>query len=129
MNFDIDFYKQGVVIHFKGYVDGEIMLSAACVIQSDKHFDELLYIVADYTDCTEFSASGSDFDQAIAMTAASSLTNNKFRLARVSTAPDIIAAANRYTELRLNISTPPTFSTLEAAFEWLGVNKFGQINK
>ena len=121
MTFDLDWHKRGLVIHFKGVVDGKTLLSATYAVQNDERFDELLYMVADYTDCSEFSASGIDLDQAIAMTVASSLTNRKFRLARISTNPQVIAAADRYTAMPLNAFTVQTFPTLETAFEWLGV--------
>lgn len=121
MTFDLDWRERGLVIHFKGVVDGKTLLSATYAVQNDERFSELLYMVADYTDCSEFSASGIDLDQAIAMTVASSLTNRKFRLARISTNPQVIAAADRYTAMPLNAFTVQTFPTLETAFEWLGV--------
>lgn len=93
---------------------------AAC-LQGDPRFDELRYIVADYSCCTKFSVTQENLEYVIATSAASALSNNKIRVAIISATPEIVTAADRFITSPLTVFPFRTFQKLEAAYKWLGI--------
>lgn len=119
MPYKINWDKSGVVIHFIGHVNDKELISMAAGLQGDPRFDELRYIVADYSCCTKFSVTPEGLEYVIATSAASALSNNKIRVAIVSATPEIVTAADLFITSPLTLFPVRTFQILEAAYKWL----------
>lgn len=121
MPYKINWDKSGVVIQFTGHVNDKILIAVADGLQGDPRFDELRYIIADYSCCSKFSVTQEELEYVIATSAASALSNNKIRVAIVSAAPEIVTAADRFITSPLTVFPFRTFQILEAAYKWLGI--------
>jgi len=62
-------------IQYHGAVTGEEMISSALRVGGDARFDDLRYIISDWTDCSESNVSVEDVEKLAAFVAAMAKTN------------------------------------------------------
>lgn len=97
MSYRLAWEACGVVLHFSGHVTIRDILNASVDYQKDIRFDELSYVIADYSHIKACNVEPRQIDDVWAIDFGAKLTNGKIRKAIVTTSPDVIALAERYS--------------------------------
>lgn len=124
MPYEISWEKHGCVIHFTGNLNDGVLLSVVADVQGNPLFDNLHYIVADHSCCTQFSVNPDCLEYVIATYAASALSNNRIKVALISASPEIFAGTYRFITSPLTVFQSRIFKTLESANKWLGRQEY-----
>lgn len=123
MSYELIWERKGVVRRFYGDVTIGNLIKASDEVQGDLRFDELRYVISDFTDCTKFVFDGSEVEELAATDGAAAYNNRQIKSAVVVTLPEAVAAARYYEKSPLNAYPTRIFSTLEDARAWLGMPK------
>jgi hypothetical protein len=109
----------GVIKHHFGQVCGRELLEAVLLIEGDRRFDGLRYVINDFSGCTGLSATEAEVEEIAAIDQAAYALNPDIRIAVVATHPDAVAAANAYVISPLNRYVTRVFQSLHEARQWL----------
>jgi hypothetical protein len=96
MGYTLSWEPRGVVLRFAGRVTISDILSASNAYQGNRWYDELLYVIADYSQITDCDARPTDIDDVWAVDYGAKRSNNKIKKAIVTTSPEVVALARRY---------------------------------
>jgi len=96
MGYKLSWEPRGVVLRFSGRVTISDILNASNAYQGNRWYDELLYVIADYSQITDCGARPNDIDDVWAVDYGAKRSNNKIKKAIVTTSPDVVALARRY---------------------------------
>jgi len=96
MGYTLTWEPRDVVLRFSGRVTISDILNASNAYGRDKRYDELLYVIADYSQISGCDAQPADIDYVWAVDYGAKRSNNKIKKAIVSKDPDVVAMARRY---------------------------------
>lgn len=109
----------GVVRRFVGRISGPDMANSAIAIQSHPRFDEIRYVLNDFSDCTGVDIDPDLVEEMAARAAIAARTLRSFRVAVVTTLPEVVAIAETFRRLAFADYPIREFDTMEAARAWL----------
>jgi len=70
---------------FTGHVSGQEILASNLAIQGDSRFDDLRYVINDFTDITDFNITQQDISKIVAIDNAAAKSNPNIKIAIVTT--------------------------------------------
>lgn len=112
--------SKGVYKVFSGDVDGQQALHSIVEIEADHRFDEIRYVINDFLNVTEVSATERDIALMAAIDRAASMTNPNIRIAVVTTEERVRNLAIKYSELMRGCPYQTRlFETVDAARLWV----------
>jgi hypothetical protein len=120
MSFELFWEPKGLVIKFSGVVDVLDPLAATAAFAGDSRFDDLRYVIADYSAISGCNAGPGDMEMVGAMDIGGLQTNPRIQKAVVTTSPEVTAMARHYREVLLEPVPTMVFSTMQEARAWLG---------
>ncbi|MBI5785336.1 MAG: hypothetical protein HZA64_07770 [Rhodocyclales bacterium] len=120
MTYEVAWEGRGAVKRFFGHVTEDDMLQSVLETESDRRFDDLRYVINDFTDITGSSVTLPTIEDIAIADIGASHSNPSIRIAVVTTDPDIEALVNHYANSPLNAYETRIFSSMEAARVWLG---------
>ncbi len=115
-------HPNGLIKRHFGNVNGREVLAANEQAEADARFDDLRYVINDFSDCTGLTVSPDDIVEIAAIDKAASKINPHILIAVVATLPDVLAATNAYANDPLNAFTTRAFSSMNDACSWVGVS-------
>ncbi len=119
MSYELVWEPHGVVLNFSGQLVPNDPLNATADYEGDSRFDELLYVIADYTQITGCDARPDDIENVWAIDWAAKHSNPKIRKAVVTTSTAVIKMADHYRN-NLGAAYPvEIFATRADARAWL----------
>ena len=119
MSFELLWEPKGVVIRFYGTVGMFDPEQATAAYTRDIRFDELKFVIADYSGISGCEALPKDIEAVGAMDIGAMRTNPLMRKAVVTTSPEVIAMAEHHQEA-LGVQMPTRiFPTMAEARAWL----------
>lgn len=119
MTYAIDWEPQGAVLRFSGRISISDIERATTAYQGDYRFDQMHYVIADYTRITGCEASPAEIDYVCAVDSAARLSNGHIRMAIVTTSPAVIELATRYKAQPIQAFPLKIFASLADARRWL----------
>lgn len=120
MPYRLAWEPRGVVLHFFGQISGKDPEQATIEYQCDIRFDNLLYVIADYSQIEGCHAKPADIEDVWVRDAGERLSNPEIVKAVVATSPEVIAMANEYKTVGSLVFPVKVFSTMTEAIEWVG---------
>lgn len=119
MPYRIDWEPFGVVKTFFDTVTHDEIFSCLTTVEADPRFDELRFVINDFTAVGHYAAhSSEDAHEVAAIDRAASLTNPRIIIAIVATHPDMVALCEGYAQSPLNPYPTRIFDTMAAARAW-----------
>ena len=119
MNCELVWEPHGVVLCFNGQVSINDILYATIAYQADPRFDDLLFVIADYSQITGCVANQPDIEVIWVADSGAAHTNPKIRKAVVTTSSDVIALAMQYKGIGTPAFPVEIFATQSQARAWL----------
>ena len=119
MGYTLLWETRGVVLRFFGRITINDLLSASNAYEGDSRFDDLIYVIADYSQIDRCDAKPAEIENVWAVDYGAKMTNNKIKKAIVTTNPDIIAMARCYVAAPFPAFTIKVFATETDARAWL----------
>ncbi len=114
---------RGLYRVFSGKVTASEILSSNLVLQGDSRFDDLKYVINDFTQSSEFIATDSDIQTIAAMDNAASISNADIKIAIITTSEPLLIWANLYCKAIQH--TPyvcKIFANKNDAYAWINNN-------
>jgi hypothetical protein len=108
-----------VILRFAGWVSIRDILNATIEYEQDDRFDDLLHVIADYTQIEGCRADAIDIDDVWAVDMGAMASNKRIRKAIVTTTPEVIALVGRYCDAPDQAFPTRVFSTVADARAWL----------
>lgn len=118
MAFQNHWEKRGVYRKYDGAISGREMLLAVREVESDSRFDDLRYIINDFSSVTNPSITEQDIEEITALDYAASFSNPYIRLAIVANSPALQSLAERYIQSSDSPYPTQTFNALGPARAW-----------
>ncbi len=106
MSFELTWQPKGVVKRFFGNVTSDELLGSVIQTEGDYRFDDLRYVINDFTECTGYSISTEIVDSIAAIDSGAALTNPHIKIAVVATNAEMIALAQQYADSPSNSKQP-----------------------
>jgi hypothetical protein len=119
MPFTLLWEPKGVVIEFSGRVSIVDIKGAAEEYSGDRRFDELDFIIADYSQVSSCAARPAEIEDVWIVDYGAKRSNPKVRKAVVATNTEVIALADFYVHRLGDAFTLQVFSTLVEARIWV----------
>ena len=108
-------------MQFSGHISGADVICAANELSSQSDFDELRYVVVDFSEVSEQSIDKSTIDDVAAIRIGARVSNPNIRLALVATDPSVASLAARLdTVADVGERRMEVFSSVAKARDWLG---------
>lgn len=118
MPYSIHWESNGVYKKYSGLVTGQEFFGAVKLVNSQPNFESFRYVINDFLDCTEFEASPSDQEDAVAAAIGARASNTRLVAAFVATKKEIIAAVQSMAEQTKDSLPVCIFSNLAEARRW-----------
>lgn len=109
----------GVLKRYFGHVTDSEVLEGNQQVEADPRFDELRYVVNDFTDCTSLETSSPDVEAIAAIDGAAAVSNSRIRIAIVATHVDVLAVSRAYASSSRNPYDTRIFESVDEARAWL----------
>ena len=122
MSFKIMWERHGVHAVFSGELNATKVLDATIKIQSDPRYDDLRFIILDYTRVMSFSFDSAVLDEVMAHRYGAAYSNARVRIAIVACDEKLLAGI----AIEISESQPcemAVFTDLETARSWCGQQK------
>jgi hypothetical protein len=119
MSYKLAWEAHGVVLHFSGQITIRDILNASVEYQKDRKFDDLLYVIADYSHIKACDAKPTEMDDLWAIDVGAKLSNGNIRKAIISSSPEVIALAKHYSKAPDPVFPVRIFATEADARAWL----------
>jgi hypothetical protein len=119
MSYELTWEPRGAIKRFYGRVTGKEFEQATTEIEGDERFDDLRFVIVDFSGVTEFSISDASLDYVAAIENAAALTNPKISVGIVASSPEAIKVAEQYASSRLVVYPTQIFPTQEETRAWL----------
>lgn len=114
--------SRGVYRQADGVLNGSELLQSVIEVEGDSRFDEIRYVINDFSMVSEFKISNADILAISAMDKASAYTNSNIKIALVTGEHQLEEIYSQYNNM---FETPPypnrLFRTLEEARLWVEV--------
>ncbi len=118
MAFQNHWEKRGVYRKYDGAISGHDLRLAVREVEGDARFDEIRYVINDFSTVTEQSINKQDIEEIAALDYAAAFSNPYIRLAIVTDDPSIQALAELYVERNDSPYPAQIFSELDSARAW-----------
>ncbi|MBI4998298.1 MAG: hypothetical protein HZC22_15680 [Rhodocyclales bacterium] len=122
MTYQIEWKPRGVIKRFFGHVTDHDMLQSVLEIESDRRFDDLRYVINDFSGITGSSVDVPTVEEIAIADKGASLSNPSIRIAVVTTSPEIRTLAECYAGSPLNAYQMRIFASEGEARSWLGLS-------
>lgn len=109
----------GLVRRFYGHVTADELAKSAIQGQQDPRFDVMRYVINDFRDCSSVDVPPHAIEEIAATDSGAAKTNDRIRIATVSSDASILAISDMYEKAALSPYPVRNFSTLDAARKWL----------
>ena len=119
MSYKLVWEQRGVVLHFSGQITISDIVNASVDYEESPQFDDLLYVIADYSQITGCNATSEHIDDVWIVDRGAKFSNNRIKKAIITTTPEVIAMANRYRSAPDPAFPVKIFSIEAEAREWL----------
>jgi hypothetical protein len=123
MPYRLDWEPRGLVLHFSGRISGKDPEQATIEYERDIRFDDLLYVIADYSQIEGCHAMPADIDEVLLRDTGAKYSNPNIRKAVVTTSPEVIAMANRYKKEGEVVFPVKVFPKMKEARDWIGTGE------
>ncbi len=110
--------KRGIYRKYQGFITGLDLLNAVREVEGDARFDQIRYVINDFSEVTEQAISQQDLEEVAALDYAAAFSNPNIRLAVVATDPSITEMASLYSEFSDSPYPTEIFSEIESARAW-----------
>lgn len=121
MNYKLIWEPHGVVIRFSGTITINDIVEASVDYEKDWRFDNLFYVIADYTQIASCTSKPEQIDEVWIVDAGAKMSNNRIKKAVVATSPEVIAMAEHYKGSLGSPFPVKCFNTEIEAREWINV--------
>lgn len=119
MNYKLIWEPRGVLIQFSGEISINDIYKASIAYQGDFRYDDLSYVIADYSQITRCTARPEDIDNIWAIDTGAKLSNPSIKKAIVTTSDDVIQLASRYKNNQSSAFVVKVFPTQDEARAWI----------
>ena len=109
-----------MLLCFSGHITIRDILNASVDYEKDCRFDDLLYVIADYSQITSYNSEPEHIDDVWVVDTGAKLSNRQIRKAIVTTNLEVILMAKRYKESTDSPFPVEIFTTEAEARKWLG---------
>ena len=120
MSYHNKWEAKGIYRKFTGIVSGQEVLLSNYAIQGDPRFDDIRYVINDFTEIVDFEVSTRDIDTIAAVDNAASISNPNIKVAIVATLEPLLLWAKRYCA---NMQGSPyeceLFNSIDDAAKWV----------
>jgi hypothetical protein len=120
--YEVVWKPRGVIKRFFGLLTDHDMLQSVLDTESDRRFDDLRYVINDFTGITGSSVTMPTIEDISVADSGAARSNPGIRIAVVTSDPGIEALTNHYANSPLNTYETRIFPSLEAAQDWLGLS-------
>lgn len=121
MTYEITWVARGVIKRFFGHLTDHDMLQSVLDTESDRRFDDLRYVINDFSGITGSSVAMPTIDDISVADSGAARSNPDIRIAVVTSDPAIEALASHYASSPMNAYETRIFPSMEAARSWLGL--------
>lgn len=119
MCYQIVWEPRGVVKRFFGHLTDHDMLQSVLDTESDSRFDDLRYVINDFSGITGSCVDTSTIEDISVADSGAARSNPSIRIAVVTSAPEIRRLSECYANSPLNTYETRTFATEAEARSWL----------
>jgi hypothetical protein len=120
MCYELIWEPRGVVKRYFGEATDEDLLKSVVEVGADARFDDLRYVINDFSACDAITATSDGIENIAIMDRGASASNPRIRIAVVAIQKEAIALAEAYASFPLNVYPTRIFATLPAARNWIG---------
>jgi hypothetical protein len=110
---------RGLVRRFYGHVTFDELAKSAILGQQDSRFDTMRYVINDFRECSSVDVPPHAIEEIAATDAGAAMTNDRIRIATVSSDAAILAISDMYEKAGYSPYPVRNFSTIDAARKWL----------
>jgi len=122
MSYELLWEPRGVYLQFGGQVSINDILNATIQFEGNSRFDNLRYVIADYSRITGCDAKPTDIYDVWVMDAGAKRSNPNIKKAIVTTTSEVIELARCYKSMFMTAYPTEIFSTEVDARKWLGLS-------
>jgi hypothetical protein len=122
MGYEVIWEPKGVVKRLFGHVSNDDLMRSSTIIQGDARFDELNFVIIDFSACTSHAVTDQALLEVAAIDEAASENirfGKRIRIAVVCADPKILELAQQYVNYKFDVATFGIFSDNEHARSWL----------
>lgn len=119
MSYQIVWEPRGVVKRFVGYLTDHDMLQSVLDTESDSRFDDLRYVINDFSDITGSCVDTTIVEDISIADKGASRSNPSIHIAVITRAPEVRHLAECYANSPLNAYETRIFATEAEARSWL----------
>jgi hypothetical protein len=119
VTYEVVWEVRGVIKRFFGHVTDHDMLQSVLDIESDSRFDDLRYVINDFSGITGSSISIPTIEDISIADSGAARSNPSIRVAVVTTSPEIRRMAEHYANSPMNAYETRIFATEAEARNWL----------
>ena len=123
--YEVVWKHRGVIKRFFDCVTDHDMLQSVLDTESDRRFDDLRYVINDFSAITGCSVRIPTVEDISVADVGAARTNPSIRIAVVTTTPEIRMLAERYASSPLNVYETRIFASSAEARSWLGLAASG----
>ena len=115
--------KKGLYRKFENNINGEEVLMSNYSIQGDPRFDDIKYVINDFTQIIDFEVSSADINVIAATDNAASISNPDIKIAMISTHDPLLAWIKRYCEIMKDVPFEcKIFSNIDDTYKWVSAH-------
>lgn len=120
MSYENRWEGQGLYRLYTDKISGKEVLESNLSIQGDSRFDDIRFIVNDFTNITEFEISEYDISKIVAIDNAAAKSNANIKIAIAATNADLLEWIRLYSEKMENslYKNIRVFDTVDEAYKW-----------
>lgn len=112
--------NKGLCRHFTDKIIGEEVLKMNLKLQGDSRFDDLRYVINDFTEIIDFDFSDIDIQKISVMDQAASKSNPHINIALVSTHEPLLVWIKLYCEsMKGSLYKCEIFDHIDDAYKWV----------
>jgi hypothetical protein len=122
MGYEVIWEPKGVVKRLFGHVSNNDLMRSSTIIQGDARFDELNFVIIDFSACVSHSVTDQALLEIAAIDEAASESirvGRRIRIAIVCADAKILELAKQYANYKFDVATFGIFSDNEHARTWL----------
>ncbi len=120
MTYSNEWQKRGLVRRFNGKITAKEIVNANLSLHGDARFDDLLYVINDFTLLEDFEVTDADIMLISSIDQIATLTNPLLKIAIVATMPDLLSWIEAYmAQMEESAYECQLFSTFKEAEEWV----------
>jgi len=112
--------NKGLYRKFENKISGEEVLTSNLTIQGDPRFDDIRYVINDFTQIVDFEVSGADINIIAATDNAAAISNPSIKIAIVSTHDPLLAWIKHYCEIMKDAPFEcKIFDNINDTYKWV----------